>query len=161
MGRRSRAVENHCLPAWAKLRIPVGASLQFKGGDRSSPSQVKCRGIAEPSANALEFRRMQCLPRSLGFRAVRPSQQVALTPAAVGASKAFDRDRQVRKGGDQMTFVAAQKRPGSEHGSGLRQEIDVPVYWLAVSHVARETRPKAARPLGRATVQIPAGSQER
>jgi PAS domain S-box-containing protein len=45
--------------------------------------------------------------------------------------------------------------------SSFGQTIDVPVYWLAMSHVARETRPKAARPLGRATVQIRARSQER
>jgi len=31
-------------------KAEVGASLQFKGGDRSSPSQVKRRGIADPSA---------------------------------------------------------------------------------------------------------------
>jgi hypothetical protein len=33
-----------------RLRVPVGASLQFNGGE-----------MAEPSANALEFRRIQCL----------------------------------------------------------------------------------------------------
>jgi hypothetical protein len=68
---------------------------------------------------------------SSGSGVVLPSHQVAGTLVAIGASKAVDRDRQMRKGGDQMTFVAAQERPASEHGSGLRQAIDVPVYWLA------------------------------
>ena len=70
-------------------------------------------------------------PDVLGFRRRAAIASVAGTLVAIGASKAVDRDRQVRKGGDQMTFVAAQERPGSEHGSGLRQAIDVPVYWLA------------------------------
>jgi hypothetical protein len=63
-----------------------------------------------------------------------------LALAAVGASETLDRHRQVRKGGDQITFIAARKRPGSEHGYGFRQAVDVPVDWLAVAHAVRETR---------------------
>ena len=36
------------------MRVAAGAPLQAKGGDRSSPSQVKRRGIADPLINSAE-----------------------------------------------------------------------------------------------------------
>jgi hypothetical protein len=42
----------------AKLWVPTGTSLQSSGGEISSPSQVKRRGIAEPSAKELDLNRM-------------------------------------------------------------------------------------------------------
>src|SRR6266436_3618072 len=39
----------------------VARAFTFRGGDRSAPSHVKRRGIADPSAKAVEFSRMSCL----------------------------------------------------------------------------------------------------
>ena len=39
--------------------FPTG--MRLVSGDRSSPSHVKRRGIADPSAKAVEFSRMSCL----------------------------------------------------------------------------------------------------
>ncbi len=50
---------------------------------------------------------------------------MAYAPAAVAASKSFDHYRQVRKAGNQITFIIARKRPGSEHRSGFAQGVDV------------------------------------
>jgi hypothetical protein len=79
--------------------------------------------------------------RNEGSGAVRPSQQMTFAPAAVAAAEAFDRYRQVRKTGNQITFIAARKRPGSEHCSGFGQGVDVPVYRLAVAHVTGASKP--------------------
>jgi hypothetical protein len=44
--------------------FPTG--MRLVSGDRSSPSHVKRRGIADPSAKTVEFSRMSCLPRVPG-----------------------------------------------------------------------------------------------
>src|SRR6266446_610706 len=46
-----------------KLRASAGAPVHSSGGERSSPSQVKRRGIVAPSTRALEPSRMDRLHR--------------------------------------------------------------------------------------------------
>jgi hypothetical protein len=62
---------------------PVGASLQFKGGDRSASSHVKRRGIADPSAKAVEFSRMSRLLALLGIACVYRKLRLACSGDAI------------------------------------------------------------------------------
>jgi hypothetical protein len=78
-----------------KLRVVAGAPLQAKGGDKSSPSQVKRRGILDPSINTVErncmsFFSCACATRGdatamipsseMNFRRVTDLLQIASAP---------------------------------------------------------------------------------
>src|SRR5262245_43531186 len=84
---------------------------------------------------------------------------MALTPAAVAVTEAFHRYWQVRKASSEITFIAAPKRPGSEHLSGFSQGVNVPVDYLATLHMTGKARLETAGSFGRAAVQIFARSK--
>ena len=84
-------------------------------------------------------------------------QEMTSAPATITASKALDRHRQVRKGGDQIAFIGPRESPRSAHRAGLREHIDVPVDRFAASHMTGNATSQPTRPSGRAAVQISTG----
>ena len=84
-------------------------------------------------------------------------QEMTSAPATITASKALDRHRQVRKGGDQIAFIGPRESPRSAHRAGLREHIDVPVDRFAASHMTGNATSQPTRPFSGAAVQISTG----